>query len=268
MSDHLTSDTDTDTGMPRRAFLTLGGFSVATVALLGACGGSTIKTRVAQAGVTPETVAPPERVVSDVVLLRTLSSLAHSAASAYQKAIGMGALGGEALEFASRFLKHHQSSATFFEDQTKSLGGTPFTEPNPAVTKNIITPVFDAVMASADTAGDLRNFLHSLEDVVTETCQSFVPLLSMPKLRAAVMSVGTIGAKQSAVWAAVLGGPVAFSLTPKATATTTTVKGTVEAVVVPVYQAPSAFSSMGLVPTLLNGKKFDLDLLGPNSFAY
>lgn len=258
----------TDAGMPRRTFLTLGGFTVATAAVLAACGGSSTTTRVAQAGATPETVAPPERVVTDVVLLRTASSLAHSAAAAYDRAIGMGALGGEALEFANRFLKHHQSSATFFENQTKAAGGEAFTDVNPAVTKNIMTPVFDAIGASADKAGDLRNFLHSLEDVVTETCQSFVPLLSVPKLRSAMMSVGTIGAKQSAVWAAILGGPVAFSLVPKPTVTTTTVKGAVEATVVPVYQAPSAFSSMGLIPTLLNGKKVDLDLLGPNSFAY
>lgn len=258
----------TDQGMPRRTFLTLGGFSVATAAVLAACGGSSTKTRVAQAGATPETVAPAERVVTDVVLFRTASSLAHSAAAAYDRAIGIGVLGGEALEFASRFLKQHQASATFFEDQTKALGGQAFTEVNPAVTKNIMTPAFDAVNASADKAGDLRSFLHSLEDVVTETCQAFVPMLSVPKLRAAMMSVGTVGARQSAVWAAILGGPVAFSLVPKPSVTTTTVKGAAEAVVVPVYQAGTAFSSMGLIPTLLNGKKVDLDLLGPNSYAY
>jgi hypothetical protein len=263
----VSDTTPLNAALPRRRFLAIGGFSVATAAVLAACGGGEVKTRVAQAGVTPETVAPPERVTTDAVLMRTASSLSHSAAAAYEKAIGMNLLTGEALEFAKVFHTHHQAAAKFFEDQTAAVGGTPFTEANPVVAANVIDPVFAALPGSADQAGDLRNFLHSLEDVVTETCQSFVPMLSVPKLRAALTSVGSIGARQSSVWAAILGGPVAASLAPKA-AVTTTVKGAVEAVTVPVYQAPSAFSAMGLVPTLLNGKKVDLDLLGPNSYAY
>jgi hypothetical protein len=258
--------------LPRRRFLVLGGFSVATATVLAACGGPGGEgagkgTRVAQAGESPVTAALPERVTSDAVLLRTASSLEHSAVAIYDKAFGMNLLGGEALEFAQRFREHHAAYATFFEELTTSNGGTAFTTENPAVTKNIVTPAYDAIEKSADKPGDLRNMLHSLENVITETYQSFVPLLNVPKLRASVMSVGTAEARHAAVWAGILGGAVAPSLVPKAEPTTT-VKGAVEAVVVPVFQAPQAFSAMGLVPTLLNGKKVDLDLLGPNSYAY
>lgn len=258
--------------LPRRRFLALGGFSVATAAVLAACGGPGGEgagkgARVAQAGESPVTTALPERVVNDVVLLRTASSLEHSAVAIYDKAFGMNLLTGEAAEFAKRFQDHHAAYAKFFEGLTTDAGGTPFTTENPAVTKNIVTPAYAAIEASADKAGDLRNMLHSLENVITETYQSFVPLLTVPKLRAAVMSVGAAEARHAAVWAGILGGPIAASLAPKVEPTTT-VKGAVEVVVVPVYQAPQAFSAMGLVPTLLNGKKVDLDLLGPNSFAY
>lgn len=258
--------------LPRRKFLALGGFSVATAAVLAACGGPGGEgagngARVAQAGQSPVTTALPDRVVNDVVLLRTASSLEHSAVAIYDKAFGMNLLTGEAAEFAKRFHDHHAAYARFFEDLTTEAGGTPFTTENPAVTKNIVTPAYGAIEASADKAGDLRNMLHSLENVITETYQSFVPLLTVPKLRAAAMSVGAAEARHAAVWAGILGGPVAASLAPKVEPTTT-VKGAVDVVVVPVYQAPQAFSAMGLVPTLLNGKKVDLDLLGPNSFAY
>jgi Ferritin-like domain len=258
--------------LSRRKFLAVGGFSVATAAVLAACGGPGGEgagkgARVAQAGEAPATTALPERVVTDAVLLRTASSLEHSAVAIYDKAFGMNLLGGEAAEFAKRFHEHHVAYAKFFEELTTSTGGTAFTTENPAVTKNIVTPAFDAIEKSADKAGDLRNMLHSLEVVITETYQSFVPLLNVPKLRASVMSVGTAEARHAAVWAGILGGAVAPSLVPKAEPTTT-LKGAVEAVVVPVFQAPQAFSAMGLVPTLLNGKKVDLDLLGPNSYAY
>jgi hypothetical protein len=258
--------------LPRRKFLALGGFSVATAAVLAACGGpggegAGTGARVAQAGESPVTTALPERVVNDAVLLRTASSLEHSAVAIYDKAFGMNLLTGEAAEFAKRFQDHHAAYAKFFEGLTTDAGGTPFTTENPAVTKNIVSPAYEAIEASADKAGDLRNMLHSLENVITETYQSFVPLLTLPKLRAAAMSVGAAEARHAAVWAGILGGPIAASLAPKVEPTTT-VKGAVEVVVVPVYQAPQAFSAMGLVPTLLNGKKLDLDLLGPNSFAY
>jgi hypothetical protein len=264
--------TPTTDALPRRKFLALGGSTIATAAVLAACGGpggegAGTGARVAQAGETPVTTALPERVVNDAVLLRTASSLEHSAVAIYGKALGMNLLTGEAAEFAKRFQDHHAAYAKFFEGLTSESGGTPFTTENPAVTKNIVTPAYDAIEASADKAGDLRNMLHSLENVITETYQSFVPLLTVPKLRAAAMSVGAAEARHAAVWAGILGGPVAASLAPKVE-TTTTLKGAVEVVVVPVYQAPQAFSAMGLVPTLLNGKKVDLDLLGPNSFAY
>jgi hypothetical protein len=263
VSDQLLSGTPLD----RRRFLAIGGFSVASAAVLAACGGGGTKTRVSQAGLTTETTALPERVLSDSVLLRTASSLEHSAIAIYDTALGMGILAGDAAGFGKLFLERHRAAAAFFEAQTTALGEAPAGKANDAVTKNIMTPAFTAIEASNDKAGDLRNLLHSLENVITETHQSFVALLSTPKLRAAVMSVGGAGAKHSAIWASIMGGAVAPSLVPSV-ASTTTVKGAVEIVTVPVFQAPTAFAAMGLVPTLLNGKKVDFDLLGSNSFAY
>ena len=258
--------------LPRRKFLVLGGFSVATSAVVAACGGpggegAGAGPRVAQAGETPVTTGLAERVRTDAVLLRTASSLEHSAVAIYDKAFGMNVLTGEAAEFAKRFQDHHREYATFFEKATVDAGGTAFTTENPAVDKKIVTPVFAEISASADKGGDLQRMLHSLENIILETYQSFVPQLSQPKLRAAVMSVGAAEARHAAVWAGILGGAVAPSLAPKAEPVTT-VKGAVEAVVIAIYQAPQAFSSMGQIPTLINGKKVDLDLLGPNSFSY
>jgi Ferritin-like domain len=263
VSDHVTSGTPLD----RRRFLVVGGFSVAATAVLAACGGGGTKTRVSQAGLTTETTALPDRVLSDTVLLRTASSLERSAIAIYEKALGMGLLAGDAATFGKLFQERHRAAAAFFDAQTTALGGSQMSTENAAVTKNIVTPAFLAIDASSDKAGDLRNLLHSLENVITETYQSFVPLLSTPALRAAVMSVGGAGAKHSALWASIIGGVVAPSLLP-VVAPTTTVKGAVEIVTVPVFQAPTAFASMGLVPTLLNGKKVDFDLLGSNSYAY
>lgn len=257
--------------LPRRKFLTIGGFSVATAAVVAACGSSgetgAGPNRVAQAGGSPVTSVLPDRTMTDAVLLRTASSLERSILSVYETVLSYNIINGPALDFIKIFVDHHHRQAAFFDAQTTDAGGTPFTDANPVVTKNIVTPTLTAIQSSADKVGDVQRLLHSMENVVTETYQSFVPLLSQPKMRAAVMSVGTADARHAAAWAELLGGAIAPSLEP-VVAPSSTVKGAAEVVVVPTYQAPQPFSAMGLVSTLLNGKKVDLDLLGPNSYAY
>jgi hypothetical protein len=176
--------------LTRRRFFRVAGFSVASAAVIAACGKSTAKsTNVPQAGLTPVTSALPTRVVDDVTLLRTASSLEHNAVDAYETLLSL--VTDQALkDTLSRFRDHHQEHATSAEAATTQLGGDAFTDKNPVVDLGIVQPALKLVKDGGSQAADIIAFAYALETVAAETYQSFVPLLSKPSLRSSVMLVG------------------------------------------------------------------------------
>ena len=117
-------------GLARRRFLTIGGFSVATAALLAACGAKESAGGVPKEGAAPSTTALADRAYSDAILLRTAASLERSAMAAYDAALGL--LTGPARDLAAQFKVHHQAHAGAMDDQVRKLGGDPYTQSNPA----------------------------------------------------------------------------------------------------------------------------------------
>ena len=69
--------------LARRRFLAIGGLSVATAAVVAACGDDGPPDNVPQSGTAPPTTALAKHTVTDVALLRTASSLEHNAIDAY-----------------------------------------------------------------------------------------------------------------------------------------------------------------------------------------
>jgi len=260
----------------RRRVLTVGGFSVAAAAVLAACG-KPHKTLVPQVGLTPSTSGLPEQVIDDVVLLRTASSLEHSTVKAYDDTLAAGVLPNEVLEAVKLFQAQHRANAALFEQATKDAGGAAFTSTNPVVDKNIVAPSLAAIKDSAVKGDDAVRFVHALESITSGTYQSFVPALSKPKLRATVMSVGAVEARQAALLAKFVksdGGAVVPGLDAAVPATTTSTAkaggATTEAkaTIAPVYQVAGPFGALGAVVVNLNAVPQSFDLPGPNSFMY
>lgn len=254
-------------GLARRRFLTLGGFSVATAAVLAACGTTESAGGVPKEGEAPTTSALPERHYSDVVLLRTAGSLERSAMSAYDRAASL--LTGAAADLAKQFRAHHQAHATAMDAQVTKLGGQPFAQANPVFEEKVLGPALTNVKSAADALA----LAHALENVAAHSYQSFVPLLSVPALRSAVMTIGSVEARHAALLAAALGAALtpAVAAIPAAGVTTTQPAATTVAGAVAgpaMYVVPGAFEPLTASQVLLGGELRSLPPLGPNSYAY
>ena len=256
----------------RRRFLTIGAFSVGMAAVVAACGGATKKDPVPQAGLTESTLPLATGVVTDVVLLRTASSLEYNAIAAYDAAIGLGILDPAVVDAAKLFQSQHREHARFFEQATTDAGGQAFTTENPVVKAKVIDPALAAITGTpGDKLAELLGFAYALEMVAAGTYQTLVPALSVAKLRAAAISVGGVEARHAAILAAVMGGLAVPELASAAsTAPTTTVAGsaTPAAVAPKVFQVPAPFSPLSATQIVLGGKLASVEVLGPNSFAY
>jgi hypothetical protein len=252
-------------GFARRRFLTIGGLTVSMAAVVAACGKAEPKATVPVAGESPSTTGLPERVIDDIVLLRTASSLEHNAIDTYGTALGLGVLSAGASDIAKMFQDHHREHAAAFETATKAAGGEAFTKANDIVFKKILEPAIELIGKSEDKPGDLLRLAHALESIAAGTYQALVPALTQPGLRKAAMAVGGVEARHAAVLAKALGAAVFQD--KAAEAATTTVKGAKPSVTL--YQVPGAFGLLGAVPVMLNGEvQPSIDLPGPNSFMY
>ena len=198
----------------RRDILRIGGFTVATAAVIGACGEHD-RGQVGRVGAVPTTVKLPDAVVTNVTLLRTASSLEHSVINVYSQVIGNSDLLDPKFgDMAKRFMDDHQGHAALFEQLTTTAGGTPWTCGNPKIDDTIMNPVITritkgaeatvgakAIAASDDPRRDVLNFAHGLESLAGATYQALVALFSDPGMRADAMTVGAREARHAALLA-------------------------------------------------------------------
>jgi hypothetical protein len=268
----------TDDGISRRHVLVVGGFSVAVAAVVAACAPDRPGPQVPQIGLSPTTSGLPTQNITDEVLLRTSSSLEHSLVGAYDSVLGLNVITPDAGTSVRLFRNHHAEHATFFEQSTRDIGGTPYTQPNAALQANIIDPNLKAIANAGNHPEDLMWFVYGLENVAASTFQSFAPILHAPPLRGQVMSVGGVEARQAATAATYI--PTYTVLPPlpaeeaiATTTTATTVKGatttsTPANLAVPVSQVPSSFGQLVGTEVAIAGSEEAWLPLGPNSFVY
>jgi rubrerythrin len=198
----------------RRDILRIGGFTVATAAVISACGEHE-RGEVGRVGAVPTTVKLPDPIVTNVALLRTASSLEHSAINVYSQVVGNSDLLDPKLnDVAKRFMDDHVGHAAVFEKLTTDAGGTPWTCGNPKIDDVIINPIIKritvgaeatatalAVEPSDDPRRDVLNFAHGLESLAGATYQALVALFSDPALRADAMTIGAREARHAALLA-------------------------------------------------------------------
>jgi hypothetical protein len=192
----------------RRRFLQIGG-TLSMGAVLAACigGGDTKGSRDRSGG------ARGRR--ADVTITRTLSSVEEVAVVVYATGVGSGLLTTPAVaDLAELFQAHHREHAGLFRNTTDDLGGTPFTDPNPAVIGQL-QPALDNLR---DETGVVRLAL-DVETILAETYQATVGTFADTSFNVAAMSVGGAEARHAAAWAQVVGespAPTAFQTTQRA----------------------------------------------------
>ncbi len=213
MSRHDTSHDDFRLAS-RRDVLRIGGLSVATAAVISACG-EHVRGQVGRVGAVPTTAKLPDAAVTNVTLLRTASSLEHSIISVYDQIIDKSnLLDPKYNDMFKRFRDDHIADAKTFEDLTTAAGGTAWTCVNPKINDVIINPVMTrvtkgaeatstskAIVASDDPRRDMLNFAHGLESLGGATYQALVNQFSDPALRAQGMTVGAREARHAALLA-------------------------------------------------------------------
>ncbi len=131
----------------RRDALKIGGLSVGLGALVAACGedraGDEGPGRV---GSAPVPTALPEYTVDDAVLLRTASSLEHTAVAAYERALELeGAIPEDLVPLVERLIEDHRAVATEMEELTTAAGGEPWTCSNPWLMERLVEPTFELI---------------------------------------------------------------------------------------------------------------------------
>jgi Ferritin-like domain len=198
----------------RRDMLRVGGFAVATAALISACGEHE-RGEVGRVGAVPTTLKLPDAKVTNVALLRTASSFEHSVVNVYSQVIGNSDLLDPKFdEMAKRFMDDHAGHAQVFEKLTTDGGGTAWTCGNPKFDDVVVNPVLTritkgaeataialAIEPSDDPRRDVLNFAHGLEALSGATYQALVALFSDPSLRAAGMTAGASAARHAALLA-------------------------------------------------------------------
>jgi rubrerythrin len=263
----------------RRSFLQIGGFSVATAAVLAACGGND-GGGLARVGNAP-TVPLPDPIINDGVLLRTASSLEHSAIAVYDLVIGNADLLDPSLDdVAKRFRDDHAGHAALFEKLTSQIGAQPWTCSNPRIDEFVVGPVLKAITGAAatedaaavaatdDPKRDVLYFAHGLESLAGATYQALVPLLSDPAMRKESITIGTHEVRHAALLALVITGRPDGYVPP--------VETPVDPPEFPaVYAVPSTYGSLGAQQVVLGAPNesgvrttFNLDTPSLNTFVY
>ena len=194
------------TSLSRRRFFLAGGATISFGALLAACGASE-STGIARLGDSVPDNALADVEVTDVVLLRTATSLEYNAIYVYEAVASAGILSGDAATLAARFLSDHRAHAEATSSLTEKLGGTAFAQPNPRLQTIYVEPALKLIVGdtssgiepTADPVADVLALAYALETIAGSTYQAYIPKLSDPALRGSAIGIGEQEARHAAL---------------------------------------------------------------------
>lgn len=187
-------------GLPdRRAFLRVGGMTIAMSAVIAACGKK-------KKDPVPFTGSPPTSAEGtgieqigqelDVTLLRTSQSVEVLAVQTYQIALDSGIVTTPALiDTIKLFQDQHNEHAGLVAATTRDAGGEPYDQPNSYLQTTVVNK---AVSELTDEASVVALAV-GLENVAAQTYVYEAEILSTPALRQAVMSIGGVEGRHLAV---------------------------------------------------------------------
>lgn len=188
-----------DDALDRRRLLGVGGMAVLSAAVLGACSGGH-RPRPGPAPTTTSSTAVPDNS-GDIRILRTASSLEHYMVGVYLEAAGRGLLkSAMAIDVVKAFADHHSQHAGAFEGATARIGGQPFTQANPVLSRMAAPRI-----AALRTETDVLRLAYELETTAAATYYAATGTLAIRPVDATMTSVEAVEARHAAVLATMLG---------------------------------------------------------------
>jgi rubrerythrin len=202
----------------RRQFLRASGLTVVGGGILAACGPSN-SGEVPRIGTVPPTTALVDEPVTDVVLLRTATSLEYNALYVYESVASLGVLDELKTAITERFAQDHGAHAEATAALTTQLGGEPYRCPNPRLQSIYVEPAMRLILgskAAADLLGieepdgaeipestdaltDILVLADALESLAAATYQALVPAFNDKALRAEAMRIGAQEAQHASL---------------------------------------------------------------------
>ena len=160
-------------------------------------------------------------MVTDSTYFRTTSSMEASLVDTYRQLLALGTLPAELAQTMKTFMDQHNEHLAFFQKLTTEVGGKEVSDPNPVVQVAFVKPAMVLAAKDGNKPEDLVSIALGVETLAAETYQQFTPLLTVPKLRGSLMSVGGVEARHAAILtkAAPTGQPVPPVTTVPATTT-------------------------------------------------
>lgn len=199
----------------RRQVLKIGGASLSLAALVAACGnGREGINEAGRVGNAPDIEPLPDYPVDDVVLLRTASSLEHTAVAVYETALGLdGAIPSALTSTVERLIEDHERIAERMQELTVEAGGEAWTCPNTWFMDRLVGPLVEAVQAHDDpdlVTADILTIAAAVESFATASHQELVSATSIVDARVAHAEAAALEARHAATLAIAIGGADAY----------------------------------------------------------
>lgn len=183
----------------RRDALKIGGLSLSLAAVAAACGaGREGDTAPGRVGNAPTITEPPTYPVDDAVLLRTASSVEHTAVNAYRQMLALGGFDENVESLIRQFVDSHLGVADELAELTVDVGGEAWNCVNPWYMQRTIDPLMAAVVSSDNQTIDMFNISVALENLAASTHQAFSIRLGDAASRVATLSAAKLESRQSA----------------------------------------------------------------------
>mgnify|MGYP003704086455 CR=1 FL=1 len=149
----------------RRKFLQTGGLALASAAVLAACGkNDKLAAGIPRLGEAPTTTGLPEGGATDIVLLRTATSLEYCAIDAYGAVADLNILPATSAAALKRFRDDHSAHAKALSELVKKVGGEPFECANEKINSLYISPAIDLILGNKDKGIDPSIVIGAIED--------------------------------------------------------------------------------------------------------
>lgn len=247
----------------RRHLLRSSGLVAASGAVLAACGEPQNKTAT-RLGDAPEVTALKDKAVTDVVLLRTASSMEALVSSILSDTAVSANLSPLVKPLVAAFAADHTTKVGELSSMITSRGGTPYIAPNPKLKTVFGDTAVTLVKNSDQKATDALALAHALETLLASTYQYFVASVTDAPLRADLMELAVSASRKSAVLSQTIRGGAA-AIAPAVDANGTPLVSTL----------PTAFGPLAAVQVILGAPneagtrtQITMDTPSLNSYVY
>ena len=182
--------------------------------VLAACGASSSGGEPGRVGNAVPIEPLPTVEVTDVVILRTMTSMEYLLLDLYQTLKDLDLLDERGSALVDRFVEDHRAAAEQLATMTEQAGGEPYTCANDWYTRRIVPDILATVTGdeaqgiapSDEPASDVLRISYAFESMTSSAYHKMIELVTEPALRPPMAQLGAIDARHSAAVAMLMTG--------------------------------------------------------------